>query len=149
MSKIQPIVIFVKLEEVHRRANKMTRDEEAALGEDVTWAERGESWRRRTASRFTKWRRHWISIGSAAIQAVPQYWNQRAFAETSRGLVLTDKIKYIFTPWGVNFWNWLPQEAVEADRIVRIRERLHKITNKSQTKSLEINTKWPRQGYPL
>lgn len=36
MSKIQPIVIFVKLEEVHRRANKMTRDEEAAVGEDVT-----------------------------------------------------------------------------------------------------------------
>lgn len=35
MSKIQPIVIYVELEEVHRRENKMIRDEEAAL-EDVT-----------------------------------------------------------------------------------------------------------------
>lgn len=35
MCKTQPFVIFLELEEVHRRANKMIRGEEAALGEDV------------------------------------------------------------------------------------------------------------------
>lgn len=34
-SKIQLIVLFVELKEVHRRMNKMMRDEEAVLG-DVT-----------------------------------------------------------------------------------------------------------------
>jgi len=45
----------------------MIRDEEAGLGEVVTSAMRGESWRR-TESWFTKWRRHWVSTGSAAVQ---------------------------------------------------------------------------------
>lgn len=31
MGKILPIVIFVELEEVHRKASKMIRDEEAGL----------------------------------------------------------------------------------------------------------------------